>query len=83
MELKENKIVKNEKEDEFKKSNEKFLMENKKLERQKNEILNGIKKQFKLIENLKKQKMHLESLPNLNFSEADFIKAVDLPEKML
>lgn len=65
------------------KENEKLIGENKKLMRQKNELLAAYKKMRKLIEVLKKQKTHLEIAGSLGFTEEEFIKALDLPEKML
>ena len=69
--------------DEINKENNKLIEESKKLERQKLELLNVFKKQTKLIEILKKQKTHLELARSLSFSEDEFIKALDLNEKIL
>lgn len=62
---------------------DKLGQENKKLERQRNELLTAYKKQNKLIDLLRKQKTHLEAARSLNFTEEEFIKAIDLHEKIL
>ncbi len=46
------------------------------------EIIQAFKKQNKLIELLKKQKAHLEIARTLNMTEEEYIKAVDLVEKI-
>ena len=43
------------------KANERLLQENKKLEKQRNELLTAFRKQLKLIDILKRQKIHLEA----------------------
>ena len=43
------------------KINERLFQENKKLEKQRNELLLGFKKQLKLVDLLKRQKVHLEA----------------------
>nr|XP_057944456.1 testis-expressed protein 9 [Doryrhamphus excisus]XP_057944457.1 testis-expressed protein 9 [Doryrhamphus excisus]XP_057944458.1 testis-expressed protein 9 [Doryrhamphus excisus] len=56
---------------------ENLLAENKLLKKQKTELIVGLKKQFKLIDILKRQKMHLEAAKLLSFTEDEFMKALD------
>ncbi|XP_039987180.1 testis-expressed protein 9 isoform X2 [Xiphias gladius] len=58
-------------------SKENLLAENKMLKKQKAELVVGFKKQLKLIDILKKQKMHFEAAKLLSFTEDEFMKALD------
>ena len=50
---------------------------NKVLTTQKRELLTAFKKQLKLIDILKRQKLHIEAARVLQFSEDEFVKAMD------
>ena len=60
-----------------KKKYDQLLAENKRLEKQKAELLAGFKKQLKLIDVLKRQRMHIEAAKLLAFSEDEFVKAME------
>ena len=81
--IKQKKSIEIEEKEVFSKENEKLKAEQKKLIRQKGELLTGFKKMKKIIEILKKQKLHLETAMGLGFTEEEYIKALDLPEKLL
>ena len=61
---------------------DKLIAENKKLEKQRNELLSGFKKQTKLIDLLKRQIIHLEAAQMLKFTETEFMKALDIGDKL-
>lgn len=56
---------------------QKLQEQTRKLERQNSELLTAFRKQMKLVDVLKKQKMHIEAAQLLHFTEEEFNKALD------
>ena len=61
---------------------EKLVEDNRRLEKQRNELMQAFKKQMRLIEVLKRQKMHIESAKLLAFTEDEFISVLELGDKV-
>ncbi|KAJ3326797.1 Golgin sub A member 2 [Gonapodya sp. JEL0774] len=58
-------------------STEKLLGDVKRLEKQRGEVLQAFRKQAQLVDVLKKQKVHLEAAKLLEFTEEEFVKALE------
>lgn len=66
--------------EESKQSVERLTTENRRLKQQKVELLSAFRKQNKLIDVLKRQKMHIEAARLLAFTEEEFTKSLELGE---
>ncbi len=76
MQLREARAVEQGKSEGQRKDMEKLVEDNRKLERQRNELMQAFKKQMKLIDILKRQKMHIESAKLRAFTDDEFVKVL-------
>ena len=71
-------MSKTDKDSDFKKTNEILQQENKILEKQRNELLLGFKKQLKLVDILKRERTHLEAAQLFHYTQNEFMKTLEL-----
>jgi len=79
--LKEERATRKKQVEDDRQSREALLADNKRLAKHKAELVSGLKKQMKLVDVLKRQKMHLEAAKLLSFTEDEFTKALDLGDR--
>mmetsp|Transcript_2489 Transcript_2489/g.3446 ORF Transcript_2489/g.3446 Transcript_2489/m.3446 type:complete len:116 (-) Transcript_2489:717-1064(-) len=80
--LREAKINESGRSENVRRDQDRLVEDNRKLERQRNELLQAFKKQMKLIDVLKRQKMHIESAKLLAFTEDEFVRTLELGDKL-
>lgn len=78
--LKDAKLVNRDTNDNSRRNMDQLVADNKRLEKQKNELLGAFKKQLKLINVLRQQKMHVEAARLLAFTEEEFTKTLALED---
>lgn len=78
MQAKNNKDSKREADGTLRQELNQLRMENRRLMQQKGEMLTAFKKQFKLIDILKRQKLHVETAKMLQFTEEEFGKTLEI-----
>ena len=64
----------------FKQEKERLVSDNRRLVKHRGDIVNAFKKQMKLIDVLKRQKLHLEAAKMLSFTEEEFAKTLEYGE---
>jgi hypothetical protein len=82
MQLREARVVEQGRNEGQRRDMERLVEDNRKLEKQRNELMQAFKKQMKLIGVLKRQKMHIESAKLLAFTEDEFVKVLELGDKV-
>ena len=58
-------------------ANSRLVSDVRRLEKEKTELVKAFKQQMKLVDVLKKQRVHIEAAQLLNFTEAEFKKALE------
>ncbi|XP_015928613.1 testis-expressed protein 9 isoform X2 [Parasteatoda tepidariorum] len=76
-EIRQLKQANKEAQENYQRKMEELSTENRRIDKQNSELHNAIKKQMQLINNLKRQKMHVEAATAVQFSEDEFMKALD------